>query len=110
MITICNIVIQKYKNMATRLIKTKRSNNLVGNDKQELIDTAMKLVTRSQEFYRREITKDLESKQTSVISIHSCAFRNAGVTIFFDPENKLTDEDLKKPFRDIKAKYPEFYL
>lgn len=93
-----------------RLVRGEKFNSLVGDSLNELVKEAMTYVTRNNDFWYNSIKGDLAKASMSVISIHTCPFRNAGITIYYDPTGKLSDEDLALPQRELKKKYPEFHF
>lgn len=64
---------------------------LVGDELNELVEEAMKYVSKEQRFYSMQIEERLLEKQRAVVSYHSSYTR--GLEIFLDKNNEISDSD-----------------
>jgi len=83
----------------------KHSVRIIGDDRNELLDEAMKYVTKETDFYKRYIAENLLKFNNSVISKHSNAFGDI-IGIYYDPEHKISKEDAENSDgREFYRKY-----
>jgi hypothetical protein len=77
---------------------------LVGDELNELIEEAIKYVTKDHRFYRRHIEEDLTEKQRVVVSYHSSYTR--GLEIYLDKTRRISDYDFDNLYsNDLGLKY-----
>jgi len=78
---------------------------IVGNDLEQILETAMQRVTRERAFYENNIKECLLKHNWSMVSCHSCNERN-GISIIYDPENQIPVEELETlTTKELRRKY-----